>query len=315
MTVLFSTLNQMAFLLLLIIIGFILCRFSVVPQSGAGLLSKMENNVFVPALVMGTFIKNFTVEKISVSWKYLLVGLILISLAAPLAVFISSFFTKDEYLRNIYTYGLSFANFGFMGNAVVLALFPEIFMEYLIFVIPQWIFIYVWAVPYLLMPTENGKKSIKSNLKNLLNPMLISMVIGMILGIINLPIPSFLENGITTLGNCMSPIAMLLTGMTIAQIDLKATFKNISIYVVSLIRLVAIPLAVIVILMFIPLEHGIAVCAVCALSMPLGLNTIVVPGAYGKDTSLAAGMALISHLLSCLTIPIIFMIFDLLIKA
>ena len=33
-----------------------------------------------------------------------------------------------------------------------------------------------------------------------------------------------------------------------------------------------------------------------------------VPAAYGKDTSTAAGMALVSHLLSILTIPLIFIL-------
>lgn len=314
MTVLISTLNQMAFLLLLIIIGFILCRFSIVEQQGAGFLSKMENNVFVPALVLGTFMNNFTLEKIRVSWKYFLCGLVVISISCVLAVFLSKLFTKDTYLRNIYTYGLAFANFGFMGNAVVLALFPDIFMEYLIFVMPFWVFIYIWAVPSLLMPSKDGKKGILGNLKNLANPMLISMLIGMLMGLFNFPIPDFLDTGITTLGNCMSPIAMLLTGMTIAKIDLKATFKNLSIYLASFVRLIAIPLAAILILLLLPLPYGVEVCVVCSLAMPLGLNTIVVPGAYGKDTSVAAGMALISHLLSCITIPIIFMIFDLLVK-
>ena len=46
------------------------------------------------------------------------------------------------------------------------------------------------------------------------------------------------------------------------------------------------------------------------IAMPLGLNTIVIPAGYGKDTSDAAGLALVSHLLSCITIPIIFLIFN-----
>ncbi len=108
----------------------------------------------------------------------------------------------------------------------------------------------------------------------------------------------------------MSPVAMLLTGMTIAKIDLKVTFKNLSVYAVSAIRLLFIPAAAILILRFLPLPQPLALCTVCSLAMPLGLNTIVVPGAYGKDTSVAAGMALISHLLSCFTIPLVFMLFE-----
>ena len=47
-------------------------------------------------------------------------------------------------------------------------------------------------------------------------------------------------------------------------------------------------------------------CLICSLAMPLGLNTIVIPAAYGKDTTAASGMALISHALSVVTIPLLF---------
>lgn len=44
----------------------------------------------------------------------------------------------------------------------------------------------------------------------------------------------------------------------------------------------------------------------CVVAMPLGLNAVVVPAAYGKDTSVAAGISIISHVISCATIPLIF---------
>ena len=69
------------------------------------------------------------------------------------------------------------------------------------------------------------------------------------------------------------------------------------------------PLAAVAALYFVELPAGVELCTVCALAMPLGLNTIVVPAAYGRDTSVAAGMALVSHLLSCITIPVVFMLF------
>lgn len=314
MTVFLSTLNQMGFLILLILIGYILSKFDIVPVSGAGILSKLENNVFIPALVMGTFMSNFTTEKLEEAWQYLLAGTVTVLISAVFAVLVSKLCSKDQYIRNIYTYGLSFANFGFMGNAVVAVLFPDIFMEYLIFVIPFWVLIYVWAVPYLLIPSNGEKKNLLSGLKKLINPMFIGMLIGMVIGITDLSLPSFIQSAVSTLGDCMSPLAMLLTGMTIAKIDLKATFKNISIYVVSFIRLILMPVIGIAVLLFLDMPYGIKLCAVCAIAMPLGLNTIVVPAAYGKDTSVAAGMALISHLLSCVTIPVIFMVFNLLVK-
>ncbi|MBR4880182.1 MAG: AEC family transporter [Clostridia bacterium] len=309
MTVFLPTLNQMAFLVLLIGIGYIIVKTKAVPGEGASILSKLENNVFIPGLVLGTFMENFTLERFGTAGKYLLVGLVVILITMPIAVFIARKCHKDEYIRKIYTYGLAFSNFGFMGNAVVAALFPDVFMEYLIFVLPFWTFIYVWGVPTLLIPIRDESKSKLAGLKNLINPMFISMIIGMIVGISNIPLPGFFTSAVSSLGSCMSPVAMLLTGMTVAKLDIRKTLADKSIYLVSAVRLLIIPIISIFILKLIPMEYGLKLCTVCSLAMPLGLNTIVVPSAYGKDTSVAAGMALVSHVASCITIPIIFMLF------
>lgn len=301
-----STLNQMGFLFLLMVIGYIVARVKAVPDAATVTLSKLENNIFIPALVMGTFMTNLTVERVSVAWQYLVGGAVTLLLTVPPAILIARACTKDPFTRNIYTYGLSFSNFGFMGNAVVKALFPNIFMEYLIFVLPFWALIYTWGTPCLLIPVEGERKTLKDKLRAFVNPMFIGMLIGMVLGLSGLKLPAFLINATTTLGDCMSPIAMLLTGMTIAKIDLKKAFTTISIYVISFVRLIAYPLVFLILLKFIPLPESLEVCIICALAMPLGLSTIVVPAAYGKDSTVASSMALISHLLSCITIPLIF---------
>ena len=306
MNLFLSTLNQMGFLFLLIVIGYIVVRVKAVPDNATMTLSKMENNIFIPALVMGTFMTHLTVERISVAWMYLVGGAVTLVLTVPPAILIARACAKDPFTRNIYTYGLSFSNFGFMGNAVVAALFPDIFMEYLIFVLPFWALIYTWGTPCLLIPAEGERKTLKDKLRAFVNPMFIGMLIGIVLGLSGLKLPSFLVNVTTTLGNCMSPVAMLLTGMTIAKIDLKKAFSIVSIYVISFVRLLAFPLIFLLLLKFIPLPLSLEYCIVCNLAMPLGLSTIVVPAAYGKDSTVASSMALISHLLSCITIPLVF---------
>jgi predicted permease len=41
--------------------------------------------------------------------------------------------------------------------------------------------------------------------------------------------------------------------------------------------------------------------------MPMGLTSIFVPAAYGKDVSEAAGLVLFTHVFSVATIPLMFM--------
>ena len=303
----------MAFLFSLIVIGYVLAKLNLVPKNAETTISKLETTVFVPALVLGTFMNNFTIEKLSKTGNIFLVSIIIEAIVIPLSLLLVRLVAKDTYTRNIYTYGLCFSNFGFMGNAVVQALYPEIFLEYLLFTIVLWIAIYMWGVPVLLMDSADGKPSIKSRLKNFLNPMFIAMLIGMLIGLTGLKLPVFVDNAVTTLGNCMSPLAMILTGVTVARINILDVLKKWSIYVVTFIRLIAYPLVFILIAKLLNLGRTEALLALCSLAMPLGLNTVVIPASYGKDTKVASGMALISHLLSCLTIPLIFWLFDIII--
>lgn len=320
-----TTLQQMAVLVIYMAIGFILAKIKVASQDATKVLSKLENTVFIPALVLSTFISNFTTQTLTTAWQLLLFAIVVVAISIPVAILIARIASKDGYVQNIYTYGLAFSNFGFMGNAVVQALFPQYFTYYIIFTLPFWTAIYVWGVPFLLMPSEakNGeknKKSVGSLLKNLVNPMFIALVIGAIVGVSGLGLiikehVPFITGVIDACAGCMSPIAMIMTGMTFAFLDLKKVLSNVSVYFVSVIRLVILPCVFAGLYYLfawafnVTIEPWFFMCLVCVSAMPLGLNTIVVPAAYGKDTSVAAGMALISHVLSIVTIPLIMGLF------
>lgn len=307
MSIFSTTLNQTLFLFGLIVIGYILVKTKVLPENSASILSKLENTVFIPALVMETFIENFTGERISVAWKLLLCSFLLTLIVILISILVSKIAAKDIYTQKIYTYGLTFSNFSFMGNAIVSSLFGDIFFEYLIFTLALWMLIYLWGVPRLLLFDSDKKQTFRENMKAFLNPMFISMIVGMIIGLIRIPIPSWIESIISVSANCMSPIAMILTGIAISFISLKDTFKNMKIYLLSIVKLIIMPLLFIGVTHFLKLPSTVYICSLCVLAMPFGLNTIVIPSAAGKDTSVAAGLAVVSHLLSCITIPVVFM--------
>ena len=313
--------NQMIYLFTLILIGYLLTKLRAIPDGCAKALSRLESMLFIPALVLSTFINNFTTEKLAVCGKIFLLSAVMTAVIIPSAILVSRLiYGKDAYLRKIATYGLSFANFGYMGNAIMSYVFPEIFMEYTIFVMPLWIMIYLWGVPTLLIADSDGdggiKKTFYQRIKPLINPMFIAMLIGMVLGITGLTkfLPSSIMSVVKVSGDCMSPIAMLLTGMIVAASDIKILLTRWKTYLLSVVRLVAFPLVFILVFSLIPksdlVSETFLTCAMCSLAMPLGLNTIVVPGGYGKDTTDAAGMALISHTLSVVTIPLMFMLFN-----
>lgn len=305
--------TQMLILFAFIAIGFLLTRFKVLPDNSNVVLSKLENFVFVPALVMGTFIKNCTTDNIGTLWKVLLFALILLSALLPLSFLFAKLFGKDDFIRKIAVYGLVFSNFGFIGNAVVKAVFPELFFNYTVFTLPFWFAIYAWGVPTLLISNGENKSKV-SRLKNFINPMLIAMLVGMVVGLTGLKLPDKVIGAVDVLGDCMSPIAMILTGATIANSNIKELLKDRNLYFLSAVRLAVFPLLYILAVVFLPktgiTDQTVLLCGMCMVSMPMGLNAIVVPAAYGKDTSFAAALAVVTTLLSVATIPLAFLLFN-----
>ena len=55
-----------------------------------------------------------------------------------------------------------------------------------------------------------------------------------------------------------------------------------------------------------PINNNVVFLAFFAFAAPLGLNTVVFPAAYGEDSSTGASMAMISHTLCVLTIPLLY---------
>ena len=312
MAIFTTTLSQMISLFSLIAIGYILVKVGVLKGESAGVLSKLENNLFIPALILNTFLTNFTVDKLSATWQLLLFSLCVELVMIPLALAVGRLCERDKYKQGVVTYGLAFSNFGFMGIAVVKAMFPDMEFHYIIFTLVLWTLIYAWATPALLIPVKGA--GLKARLKSFCKPMFVCIILGMILGLLPFDMPAPVMSAIGMASNCMSPVAMLLTGITIASVDIRPGFRSHSTWISCALRLLVIPLvalgAFFLLQRVLNFPEDYYVCAFCTLAMPLGLSPVVIPAAYGKDTTMAATMALISHILSILTLPLMFMLME-----
>ncbi len=312
-----TILNQTIYLFIFIALGFLFGKLRLLPDNAKVALSKLETYLFVPALVMSAFIENCSLETISKSKTLLLSAIVEMLVFILLGLLFSKFLYKRGNVRNVTTYGLAFANFGFMGMAIIKGAFPEIFFEYTVFTLPLWAGIYLWGAPALLIADadeEKKKRTFKEIVKPFINPLLISMLVGLIIGLFGIPLPSPVKIAVKSAGDCMSPLAMFLTGLTVAGIDLLKMVKNYKLYIISAIKLIVFPAVFIAIAVCLKglsfIDNTVLICCMNFAVMPIGMNGIVIPAAYGKDVTDATGMVLITHILSIATIPIAYMIFQ-----
>lgn len=300
--------NQMMVLFLFILVGYILRKKSIIPNNSDNVISKLEVNVIVPCLSFITFANRCTLDNLIQHSNLLIYGVGVLVAAIIICYVLAPMFTKDSYVQNIYRYALAVANFSYMGNAIVLGMYgEEMLFKYMLFTLPLNLMTYSWGA-YILTPKEAGAKF---SIKSLINPITVSLFLGMIFGLLNLTayLPSFVSSTISSASSCMGPLAMILTGFVIGNYPLKDLVTDKKVYIASFLRLIVIPSLFLVILKFINAPVDILKLTLFGYACPLGLNTVVFPAVYGKDTMTGARMASVSHVISVLTIPLMYMLF------
>ena len=127
------TLRQMLMMFTLILVGFILRKKSKLPDNSGTVMSKMETFIFVPALSLFNQMTRCTVETFTANAKLILYGTACIAFAMMLAYSLCRLFIRKTdtpelaYQREIYKYALTFGNYGFMGNFIILGIWGNDF--------------------------------------------------------------------------------------------------------------------------------------------------------------------------------------------
>ena len=315
MTVFNSTLTQMLVLFCFIIGGFILRKTKIIPENGGAVISKLETFFICPLLTINSFSKYCTVKNFSDNSIFILYSTLLVAIALIIAVPLSRLFGKSQnnspaenkYQSQIYAYALAFGNYGYVGNALALGLFgDEGLFKYLMFTIMLGMVVYTWGM-CMLIPKEHNKGSM---LKNLVNPGTISLIIGMVIGFLNIRkyLPDFVIITFENATNCMGPLGMVLLGLVVGGYNVKELLTRGQVYIATFLRLVIVPSIMMLVLSLCNAPQMVMTLALIAFAAPLGLNTVVFPSAYGGDTKTGAAMAMISHTISVITLPIMYML-------
>lgn len=294
--------EQVATLFVFAAIGFALCKCGLIKAEHSRLLSTLLVYVFLPCNIFKTYAANFNLQYITEKHRLLTLSLIITLSLMAVGFFCAKLLSKNRYERSVLEYSIVVPNYGYMGYALTESLFGEAgLINIMVFAIP--VSLYIYTIGYCKL-TKIGL-----SFKKLLNPVIIATVLGIIVGLAELPIPHIATDVLSRASNCMGPVSMILAGITVSQYRLRALLTNRSAYIITLLRLVIVPVGLGVILTLLGVRWELVGVSVLLFALPCGMNTIVFPRLVGENCEMGASLAFISNILACITVPIIFSVF------
>ena len=206
----------------------------------------------------------------------------------------------DSRRKPVLKFAVLCPNTNFMGMPVIGSIYGDAGVLLLsIALIPVRVFIMTVGISYFV--TGEGRRSWLRVLKN---PAVWAVVLGAAMLGLGLRFPEPLNQALSSLGACTTPLSMLLIGGVVSQLN-RAMLRDAQVWRFCALRLLLIPLFLLGVLRVLPLEPLTLGVTVTMSALPAGAMTVIYTREYEKDGAFAAECVIFSTLLSILTIPLI----------
>lgn len=200
---------------------------------------------------------------------------------------------------------LVYSNCGFFGIPLVSSIFGTEGVFYLTAYLTAFN-VLLWTHGLLAM---GERFDLKTLWKKLMTPAILAVVTGVICFLLRIHLPEILTYPLGLIANMNTPLAMIVAGANLAQADLLKCLKKPRVYLVSFLRLLVLPALSLLLLwvlhITISLDFTIAFTVFIASACPVGAVSIMFAERFGKDSSYATELFVVTTVLSLLTIPLI----------
>lgn len=299
--------KQIAELFIMILLGFILVKSSLLTKHDSKVLSTVALYIVTPCVIINAFQVQYSQDVKN--------GIILSFLAAIIVHII--YIVMARMIGKVYTLNgvekatVIYTNAGNLIIPLVQALLGKEWVVYTTgYILVSTVFI--WTHGRMLICEETG-----FNVKELLkNVNVIASVIGILMFALKIQLPSLIIETMDSVSATIAPICMIVAGMLIAGMDVKDCLKNKRLYIITFLKMIVFPLLAVCLLKFSSLssmaKNGdmILLISLLASVAPTAASVTQIAQIYDADSEYASAYYFITTLLCILTMPIFVWIYQ-----
>ncbi len=293
--------GKIAALFIVLFLGFLLVKCGIYKVNDSQILSRLCIYLAVPCSILSAFQVTYTPSIRSglllAVGTAILVHVVLIALFAVLGPIL--------HLNGIEKASIIYSNAGNLVIPLVSSILGTDWVIYSSAYVSVQLFL-LWSHGKMMICGET-----KPDLKKIFtNVNMITILFGIFLFATQISLPGPVDSAVRSLGAMIGPLAMLIAGMLIAGTTPKEVFSYPHIALVTLLRLVGVPLLTISLLKFSGLAslaengHQILLVTLLATITPSASTITQMAQVYGKDARYAGAINVITTLLCMISMPI-----------
>lgn len=294
-----TILNQTIIMLLLIMAGIICSKTGIISKETNKQLSTFVLQVVNPVLILMSFQTEYRSELA----KNLVITFGLSVLAFAIMIGSAMLFVRKGEGREtaVERFAATYSNCAFMGIPLMNALFGAEGVFYLTAFITVFNF-FVWTHGVILL---SGERDFRQVAKVFYSPTIIAIVLGIIMFFAHIRIPAVPAQALQFIANINTPMAMIVSGVTMADTNILKLLKKPGIYYISVLRLLVIPIILALVLSLFDIDEKVRLTVIIAASAPPAAMGTLLSIKYGRNSLYASEIFTAGTILSIATLPII----------
>lgn len=300
-----ENMEVMVILFTIVVLGYVLCKLGYMGDKFDQKLSAIVIDITAPALILSSVMGDELPDRTLIV-PLLGVGFLTYILLLVFGFYVPRFISRAHDEQGMIGFALMFANVGFIGYPIVASIFGHEAIFYAALLnVPNTFFIFTAGVMLI-----KGEYSIRRlNPKVLFGPGLMAAFVAALLVALNVRTPDLIARPITMVGNITVPASLMIIGSAMARLPLRDIIGNARVYIVSVLRLVVVPLSI---------YFFFRVCGVSDIINDINTVVIAMPVAsfgtmfcmkYGRNPKLMTELTFVTTVGSIITIPLITLLF------
>lgn len=294
-----DTLNQMLVILFAMGMGYLCDRLGYLNPETDTKLSNLVMNITTPALVLSTVMTGDELPAVREILSVLLVGVVFYAMEFVFVFTLPRFIGGGRLQQGVWRFALCFPNVAFIGYPVVTALFGAKGLFYAM----------ILALPFNLLSYTMGplllSGSFRISWKQFVSPGVLAALAALVIALGHIRVPHLVGDCLALVGQVNIPLSLLVLGSKLSHIPMKSIVSSLRMWVVSALRLLALPAVLVFLLRLMGTENLLLNVAVVQMAMPVGVNGTMLSLQFGGDAETMAQVTFLTTVLSIVTIPVV----------